>query len=130
MKSRAKIFLSNIYDDQRFETCKNEINSYFIINKMNGYFEEINENKYLIVVSTNESKEIMKKIYKLWSKIRDLIRSITKNSNDHDKKYMKVKFDLDDVLPLNTVVEIHGMIIAIRAFFQEHNKYYPQVFLD
>ena len=130
MKSRAKIFLSNIYDDQRFETCKNEINSYFIINKMNGYFEEINENKYLIVVSTNESKEIMKKIYKLWSKIRDLIRSITKNSNDHDEKYMKVKFDLDDVLPLNTVVEIHGMIIAIRAFFQEHNKYYPQVFLD
>ena len=130
MKSCANIFLSTIYDDQRFETCKNEINSYFIINKMNGYFEEINENKYLIVVSTNESKEIMKKIYKLWSKIRDLIRSITKNSNDHDKKYMKVKFDLDDVLPLNTVVEIHGMIIAIRAFFQEHNKYYPQVFLD
>ena len=43
---------------------------------------------------------------------------------------MKVKFDLDDVLPLNTVVEIQSMIVAIRAFFQEHNKYYPQVFLD
>ena len=56
MKSRVKIFLSTICDDQRFEICKNEINLYFIINKMNGYFEEINENKYLIVVSTNENK--------------------------------------------------------------------------
>ena len=62
MKSRVKIFLSTICDDQRFEICKNEINLYFIINKMNGYFEEMNENKYLIVVSTNENKEIMKTI--------------------------------------------------------------------
>ena len=32
-----------------------------MINKMNGYFEEINENKYLILVPTNESKEKIKK---------------------------------------------------------------------
>ena len=30
---------------------------------------------------------------------RDLIRSITKNSNDYDEKYMKVKFNSDDKLP-------------------------------
>ena len=30
-------------------------------NKINGYFEEINENKYLTLVSTNESKENIKK---------------------------------------------------------------------
>ena len=30
--------------------------SYLIINKVNGYFQEINKNKYLLV-STNESKE-------------------------------------------------------------------------
>ena len=28
---------------------------------MNGYFEEINGNKYLMLVPTNESKEITKK---------------------------------------------------------------------
>ena len=27
------------------------------INKVNGYFEEINKNKYLTLVPTNESKE-------------------------------------------------------------------------
>ena len=31
---------------------------------MNGYFEEINGNKYLTLVSTNENKEIIKKYMK------------------------------------------------------------------
>ena len=52
---------------------------------MNGYFEEINGNKYLTLVPTNESKEKIKRYGELWSKIKDLIRSITKNSDDFDK---------------------------------------------
>ena len=36
----------------------------------------------------------------LWIKIRDLIRSITINSNGYDGKYMKIKFNSDDELPL------------------------------
>ena len=32
-----------------------------MFNKISGYFEEINENKYLTLVSTNESKENIKK---------------------------------------------------------------------
>ena len=43
----------------------------------------------------------MEKYEKLWRKIRDLIRSITKNSGDSDEKYMKMKFNLIDELPLN-----------------------------
>ena len=35
---------------------------YLMLNKMNGYFEEINVNKYLTLVSTNESKEKIKKV--------------------------------------------------------------------
>ena len=59
---------------------------YLIFNKMNGYFKEINGNKYLTLVSTNETKEKRKKYEELWSKIRDLIRSVTKNSDDYDEK--------------------------------------------
>ena len=44
-----------------------------------------------MLVPTNESKEKIKKSEELWSKIRDLIRSITKNSDDYDGKYMKIK---------------------------------------
>ena len=49
--------------------------------------EEINRNKHLMLVPTNESKEIIVKRYEeLWSKIRDLIRSVTKYSDDYAKK--------------------------------------------
>ena len=79
---------------------------YLIFSKVNGYFEEINKNKYLTLVPNNESKEIIKKYEELWSKIRDLIKSITKNSGDYDEKYMKIKFDSDADLPLNKTIEI------------------------
>ena len=48
-----------------------------------------------VVVPTNERKKI-KKYEELWSKIRDLIRSITKNSDDYDEKYMKIKLNSYD----------------------------------
>ena len=57
----------------------------------------------------NESKEKIKKHEELWNKIKDLIRSITKNSDDYYEKYMKIKFDLDDELPLNKTIEIFSM---------------------
>ena len=53
-----------------------------VFSKVNSYFEEIDENKYLILVPTNESREKIKKYEELWSKIRDLSRSITKNADD------------------------------------------------
>ena len=51
---------------------------YLIFQYLNGYFEEINGNKYLTLVPTNESKEKIQKYEKLWIKIKDLIRSMTK----------------------------------------------------
>ena len=37
-----------------------------------------------------KAKKKLKKYEELWSKIRDLIRLITKNSDDYDEKYMKM----------------------------------------
>ena len=84
----------------------------------------------MALVPTNKTKEKIKKYKELWSKTRDLIRSITENSDDYDKKYMKIKFDSDDELPLNKTIEIPSMIIVVRAVFHENIKYYPQVFLN
>ena len=100
----VKIFnLNNIKKDEksykniliyyiRYVTIKSskyvKINSvnplYLIFNKVNWYFKEINKSKYLTLVPTNESKEKIKKYEELWSKIRDLIRSMSKISNDYD----------------------------------------------
>ena len=71
-----------------------------------------------------------KRYEKLWSKIRDLIGPINKNSDDYDEKYMKIKFNSDDELPLNKVIEITSMMIVARAVFHENNKYYLEFFLD
>ena len=57
-----------------------------------------------MLVPTTESKEKTKKYEELRSKIRDLVRSVTKNLNDYDEKYMKIKFNLDDELPLNKAI--------------------------
>ena len=109
----------------------NSINPWCLIfGKVNGYFEEITESKYLTLLPTNESKEKIKKYEELWSKIKDLIRLITKNSDDYDEKYMKIKFDSDDELLLNKTIAFPSIIIVNRAVFHENNKYYPHVFLE
>ena len=108
--------------------CVNPL--YLIFSDVNGYFEEISGNKYLTLVPSNERKEKIKKYKELWTKIRDLIRSITENLDDYDEKYMKIKFHSDDELPPNKTIKIPKMIIVVGAVFHENNKYYPQVFLD
>ena len=70
-----------------------------------------------------------KKHEEMWSKIRDLIRSITNNSDDYDEKYMKVKFKLDDKLPLNKALKLCNVIVVVRSVVHEDSKYCAKVFL-
>ena len=83
--------------------------------------------KWKTLVPTNESKKEIKKYEELWIKIRDLIRSIIKNSDYYDEKYMKVKFNSGNELPLNKTIEILSMIIVVNAIFYENSKYHPSI---
>ena len=60
--------------------------------------------------------------------MRGLIRSITNNLIDYDEKYMKIKFDSDD-LPVNITIEFHNATIVVRSVFYTINRYQPQIFL-
>ena len=42
---------------------------------------------------------------------------------------MKIKFNPDDNLPLNEILELHMLTVIVRSVFQEDGKYYPQVSL-
>ena len=53
--------------------------------------------------------------------IRDLISSITKNSDDYDEKYMKIKFNSDGELPLNKTIKIRSMVIVARLLMKITN---------
>ena len=68
-----------------------------------------------------------KKYEELWAKIRDVIRSKFNNSDDYNEKYMKIKFNSDDGLPLNKILEHRNMVIVIRSVFHEGNKCYLEV---
>ena len=73
---------------------------YLIISKINEYIAESIGNEYLTLVPANESKDTLKEFEELWNKIRELIRLITNNSDNYDKKCMKIKFNLNDNLTL------------------------------
>ena len=53
----------------------------------------------------------------LWIKIKDLIKSITKNSDDYDEKYLKIKFNSE--LLLNKMIEIRNATIVLRVVFHK-----------
>ena len=49
---------------------------------------------------------------------------------EYGKDYMKIKFDSDDNLPLNTVLKFCILANIIRNVFEKDGKYYLQIFLD
>ena len=101
-----------------------------LINHANGYVEEKGVNKYLIFDSTDENKELLKKYNDVWNGIKNKIEEVSSGECDYEKDYMKIKFNLDDDLPLNKPSKFHNMTITIRSVFKEDGKLYPQVFLD
>ena len=101
-----------------------------MFNRMNGYFEKSNGNKYSTLVLTNDSNNKIKKYKEMWNKIWYLMRSITKKLNDYEEKHIKIKFCSDDELPLNKTIKIPVMVLTVTAIFYENKKYYQQVFLD
>ena len=103
---------------------------YLIIDKVNGYIEEKNVNVYLILVSTDKSKEVLTKHTKFWDEIKNLIEKINDKPGDCGKDFMKIKFNSDDNLPLNETLRLHNLTRIVRYVFQEDNKCYPQFFLD
>ena len=49
---------------------------------------------------------------------------------EYEKYYMKIKFNSDDCIPSNKVLNISTIIVIIRNIFEKDGKYYPQSFLD
>ena len=50
----------------------------------------------MLLVPTEKRKDSLKMYEELWNEIR----AVTNNSDNYDEKYMKIKFNSDDDLPL------------------------------
>ena len=58
-----------------------------------------------------DQKRHIEKVWRTMKKMRDLVKSITNNSDDYDKKYMKK-------------LELHNMVVVVGSVFHEGSRYY------
>ena len=59
----------------------------------------------MTLVPIDENKDTLKTYEELWNKFIDLIRSVTNNSDNYYEKYMKIKLNSDEDLPLKKGLE-------------------------
>ena len=104
------------------------------IDNASGYIEEKGPNKCLILDSTDENKELLKKYIDVFDGLTDEIKKIDDNWLGYTKDYTKIKFNSDDSLPLNKLLKFYNMTVTIRCVIRisciHKNKLYPQEFLD
>ena len=121
----------NIQKEGSGETCIYYINYnknpfYLVIDDLKGYFEENNDNKYLTMIFTSKSQKMM--YTRIWEKILKVINEVDEFSN-YDKNYDVISFDSDDILSLNSIINIYSVTINIKSVFKDNNKFYPQIYL-
>ena len=90
------------------------ITNHFVLvtDNLKGYFEEHDDksnmvgkdknNKYLPTIFTSEYQKLM------YTEI------LKKNNKDINKNYVKIKFESNDNVTLNILVNIHTLILVVR----------------
>ena len=90
------------YVDKKPDWDVNSVNPLcLMINRIDGYAEEKNGNKYLNIADTVRNNEILKKYNQVFNGIKNHIKNIDDNDSEYDKDYMKIKFSSDDDIALN-----------------------------
>ena len=75
---------------------------YLMINRIDGFIEEKERDKYLNIILTDRNSEVLTKYPEVWNGIKDCMEKINDDkSGEHDKDFMKIKFNSDDNIPLN-----------------------------
>ena len=63
---------------------------------------------------------------RIWEKILKVINKVADNKlGDYSKDYSVIRFDSNDVLPLDFLINIHSLAIINGSVFEDYNKFYP-----
>ena len=82
-------------------------------------------NTYPLLLES-KNKEALKKYIELWDEIKYLIKTVNfVEAGEYEKDFMKIRFDLDDNLPLNRILKLNNLTIVVISVFKEDAKYYP-----
>ena len=90
---------------------------YLMINRIDGFIEEKNSDKYLNISNTGKNSEVLKKYSEVCSGIKDCINKISGNDGEYDKDFLKIKFNSDDDIPLNKGLYFPTITVIIRNIF-------------
>ena len=58
------------------------------------------------------------------------LKQMVIKKDEYGKDFEKIKFNTNDVLPLNNPLKIPALTIIARSVFKEDSKFYVQVYLD
>ena len=91
------------YVTKRPEWKINSVNPlYLIINRIDGFIEEKDDNKYLNISNRDKNSDELKKYSEVWNGIKECIEKVRDNEGEYDEDFMKIKFNSDDDIPLNS----------------------------
>ena len=99
---------------------------YLVIDDLKDYFKENDGNKYLTIIFKSKSQKMM--YTGIWEEIKKVISEVDEFSN-YDKNYDVIRFDTDDILSLNSIINIYSITIIIKSVFKDNNKFYAQIYL-
>ena len=105
-----------VYITKKPQWDANSVNPlHLIINRIKGHFEEVDEDKYLIINSEND--DIMQKYQEVFNGIKEIIKKINDYSQpiEYDDNHMKIIFNTDDNNPLNKIIYFPTITIIIRS---------------
>ena len=100
---------------------------YLRIDNINDQFEKGKDDAWCLVIS---DKDVYKKLVDIFESIKKKITEKTWDVLEYDKDYMKIKFESNNIFPIDKDVNIPTATIIIRGIFAKDGKYYPQLFLD
>ena len=74
--------------------------------------------------STDENREVLEKYTELWDGIKNESETINGSTEgEYGKDFMKIKFGIDDNLPLNKLLKLCMLTVIVRSVFEEDSKF-------
>ena len=103
---------------------------YLVIDDLKDCFKYSEEKKLEFVIEDQTKRKIYNQI---WDRIKELINSIDCvgfRFYEYSRDYNVIRFDTDDTLPLDTMINIDSMTIVIRSVYRTClDRFYPQIHL-
>ena len=106
---------------------------YLVINNLKGYFRHYKEKDRKELEFILKDQRQAETYNQIWDKIKKLINNVDGVNfefSDYFKNRGIIRFDTDDALPLDAMINVCSMAIFIKSIYRTYyNRFYPQIHL-